>query len=133
MNMKLRILDKSNNELFVKQGLKIDCTYESEYSAGDKIYISANNCYFFKIQLDSALKETVVYAPAPGSVSRKCSPLCTPSSSTPGSAALLRERSTESVYRRLLTKNRTARGIFHLIHMTCKVKKDVIRTHMRIM
>ena len=25
--------------------------------------------------------------PAPGSVSRKCSPLCTPSSSTPGSAA----------------------------------------------
>ena len=62
--MKLRILDKSNNELFVKQGLKIDCTYESEYSAGDKIYISANNCYFFKIQLDSALKETVVYAPS---------------------------------------------------------------------
>ena len=52
MNMKLRILDKNNNELFVKQGLKIDCTYESEYSAGDKIYISANNCYFFKIQLD---------------------------------------------------------------------------------
>ena len=51
MNMKLRILDKNNNELFVKQGLKIDCTYESEYSAGDKIYISANNCYFFKIQL----------------------------------------------------------------------------------
>ncbi len=64
MNMKLRILDKNNNELFVKQGLKIDCTYESEYSAGDKIYISANNCYFFKIQLDSALKETVVYAPS---------------------------------------------------------------------
>ena len=62
--MKLRILDKNNNELFVKQGLKIDCTYESEYSAGDKIYISANNCYFFKIQLDSALKETVVYAPS---------------------------------------------------------------------
>ena len=62
--MKLRILDKSNNELFVKQGLKIDCTYESEYSAGDKMYISANNCYFFKIQLDSALKETVVYAPS---------------------------------------------------------------------
>lgn len=30
--MKLRILDKNNNELFVKQGLKIDCTYESEYS-----------------------------------------------------------------------------------------------------
>ena len=64
MNMKLRILDKNNNELFVKQGLKIDCTYESKYSAGDKIYISANNCYFFKIQLDSALKETVVYAPS---------------------------------------------------------------------
>ena len=47
--MKLRILDKNNNELFVKQGLKIDCTYESEYSAGDKIYISidffiANKC-----------------------------------------------------------------------------------------
>ena len=60
----VRILDKNNNELFVKQGLKIDCTYESEYSAGDKIYISANNCYFFKIQLDSALKETVVYAPS---------------------------------------------------------------------
>ena len=62
--MKLRILDKNNNELFVKQGLKIDCTYEGEYSAGDKIYISANNCYFFKVQLDSALKETVVYAPS---------------------------------------------------------------------
>lgn len=62
--MKLRILDKNNNELFVKQGLKIDCTYEGEYSVGDKIYISANNCYFFKIQLDSALKETVVYAPS---------------------------------------------------------------------
>ena len=59
-----QFLDKNNNELFVKQGLKIDCTYESEYSAGDKIYISANNCYFFKIQLDSALKETVVYAPS---------------------------------------------------------------------
>ena len=62
--MKLRILDKNNNELFVKQGLKIDCTYEGEYSVGDKIYISANNCYFFKVQLDSALKETVVYAPS---------------------------------------------------------------------
>ena len=47
MNMKLRILDKNNNELFVKQGLKIDCTYEGEYSVGDKIYISAYNCYFF--------------------------------------------------------------------------------------
>ncbi len=46
---------------------------------------------------------------------------------------LFRERSTEYVYRRLLTKKRTAREIFHLIHMTCKVKKDVIRTHMRIM
>ena len=112
MNMKLRILDKNNNELFVKQGLKIDCTYESEYSAGDKIYISANNCYFFKIQLDSALKETVVYAPS-GSFEYRIP--------------------TEAVYRRLLTKKRTARGIFHLIHMTCKVKKDVIRTHMRIM
>ena len=55
--MKLRILDKNNNELFVKQGLKIDCTYEGEYSVGD-------NCYFFKVQLDSALKETVVYAPS---------------------------------------------------------------------
>ena len=60
----IKNLDKNNNELFVKQGLKIDCTYESKYSAGDKIYISANNCYFFKIQLDSALKETVVYAPS---------------------------------------------------------------------
>ena len=117
--MKLRILDKNNNELFVKQGLKIDCTYESEYSAGDKIYISANNCYFFKIQLDSALKETVVYAPS-GSFEYRI-------------PTEVLERSTEYVYRRLLTKKRTARGIFHLIHMTCKVKKDVIRTHMRIM
>ena len=62
--MKLRILDKNNNELFVKQGLKIDCTYESEYSAGDKIYISAITVISSKIQLDSALKETVVYAPS---------------------------------------------------------------------
>lgn len=129
MNMKLRILDKSNNELFVKQGLKIDCTYESEYSAGDKIYISANNCYFFKIQLDSALKETVVYAPS-GSFEYRIPTEVLEHIYEEGA---LRERSTESVYRRLLTKKRTARGIFHLIHMTCKVKKDVIRTHMRIM
>ena len=46
--MKLRILDKNNNELFVKQGLKIDCTYEGEYSVGDKIYISANNWLFLQ-------------------------------------------------------------------------------------
>ena len=124
--MKLRILDKNNNELFVKQGLKIDCTYESEYSAGDKIYISANNCYFFKIQLDSALKETVVYATSGIEFRQKCWNVYM-------KKVLLRERSTEYVYRRLLTKKRTARGIFHLIHMTCKVKKDVIRTHMRIM
>ena len=127
--MKLRILDKNNNELFVKQGLKIDCTYESEYSAGDKIYISANNCYFFKIQLDSALKETVVYAPS-GSFEYRIPTEVLERIYEEGAFA---GTSTEYVYRRLLTKKRTARGIFHLIHMTCKVKKDVIRTHMRIM
>ena len=127
--MKLRILDKNNNELFVKQGLKIDCTYESEYSAGDKIYISANNCYFFKIQLDSALKETVVYAPS-GSFEYQIPTELLERIYEEGAFA---GTDTESVYRRLLTKKLTARGIFHLIHMTCKVKKDVIRTHMRIM
>ena len=127
--MKLRILDKNNNELFVKQGLKIDCTYEGEYSVGDKIYISANNCYFFKIQLDSALKETVVYAPS-GSFEYRIPIEVLERIYEEGAFA---GQSTEYVYRRLLTKKRTARKIFRLIHMTCKVKKDVIRTHMRIM
>ena len=117
--MKLRILDKNNNELFVKQGLKIDCTYESEYSAGDKIYISANNCYFFKIQLDSALKETVVYAPS-GSFEYRIPTEVLERIYEEGAFAGTEHR---ILYRRLLTKKRTARGIFHLIHMTCKVKK----------
>ena len=123
--MKLRILDKNNNELFVKQGLKIDCTYESEYSAGDKIYISANNCYFFKIQLDSALKETVVYAPS-GSFEYRIP--------TEVLERIYEEGAFAGTEHRIrVSKKHTARGIFHLIHMTCKVKKDVIRTHMRIM
>ena len=45
--------------------MKIDCTYEGEYSVGDKIYISANNCYFLqKYSLTVQLKRNGVYAPS---------------------------------------------------------------------
>ena len=120
---------QNNNELFVKQGLKIDCTYESEYSAGDKIYISANNCYFFKIQLDSALKETVVYAPS-GSFEYRIP--------TEVLERIYEEGAFAGTEHRIRVSEATDKEAYgerniSLNPYDLQGQKDVIRTHMRIM
>lgn len=62
--MKLRILDKNNNELFSQNSKNIDCVYNNEYNEGDRIIISSQECSFFKAMLDSSLKESIIYAPS---------------------------------------------------------------------
>ena len=57
----LKILKKDGSELFCEKGDKISAVYAGEYSEGDKIILHCNEGSFVKMQLDEALKESIVY------------------------------------------------------------------------
>ena len=57
----LKIMKKDGSELFCEKGDKISAVYAGEYSEGDKIILHCNEGSFVKMQLDEALKESIVY------------------------------------------------------------------------
>lgn len=62
--MNVKIVNKNNKEIFLKNGREIECIYNGVFEEGDKIVIHAPDVDFLKIQLDKALKESIIYAPS---------------------------------------------------------------------
>ena len=62
--IEISILNKDNLQMFTSKEESIDCIYENEYQAGDKIIIHKKDMDFITIQLDENIAESTIYCPS---------------------------------------------------------------------
>lgn len=61
--IQVKIIDVNGELLFSEKGSSVDTVYNGEYHEGDKIIISKPDSEYIALQLDSTLKESIIFSP----------------------------------------------------------------------